>query len=446
MSRDIRNLLIEGKAKLGVWGCGYIGLTSMVNFANEGVYVIGHDTDRKVVSALGKGDVQIPNLDYWIGFPVKPLVQNRMIQSTADWEDMLNPDIRVHLIAVPTEKEGEPWHEPLLDVMNKLSKRAPTYENPDLIIIESTLTPGMFDSIVTKTLADAGKSVGQEFLVGIAPRRDWFDSPEKSLKALARVIGGTDPDTTEVMRSVLSIVCSSLIPASDHHVAEMVKSVENSILHVCATYATQLACAYPNLNITEVLKLASTHWRIPLYYPSMGTGGYCIPVSSKYVRDGAAHPVFLKLIEQTLEFDHNQPYFVADLIAKKLNGNNVGILGLTYKRDLKVHILSPSLGIIERLKSQGINVSIHDPYYSSQEILDVVGITTFNYPEDLSQFDGLVVVPPHRIYAQTPKNILFGNLRRGQLVLDNEGVWEKWRKDMLDKGIDYHRVGDRGWI
>jgi len=445
MNRDIRSLLVEGKAKLGVWGCGYIGFTSMVNFANEGVCVIGHDVDPSVTSSISKGELRIPNLDYWIGFPVKPLIQNKMIQTTANWEDMLDRDICVHLIAVPTEKEGEPWQEPLLDVMGKLSKRSPTPEEPDLIIIESTLTPGTFDNIVIKTLVDAGKSVGQEFLVGIAPRRDWFDSPEKNLKALTRVIGGANPETTEIMLGVLGIVCDNLISASDHRIVEMVKSVENSILHVCAIYATQLACAYPNLNIVEVLKLASTHWRIPLYYPSVGTGGYCIPLSSKYIRDGASHPEVLKLIEQTIQFDQNQPYFVADLIAKKVSGNKIGILGLTYKRDLKVHILSPSLRIIERLKAHGLSVSVHDPYYTSKEVFDLVGVNTFSYPEELSKFDGLIIVPPHRIYAQTPKSILLDNLHQGQVVLDNMGVWAKWQEDMIEKGIDYHRVGDAGW-
>ena len=169
-------------------------------------------------------------------------------------------------------------------------------------------------------------------------------------------------------------------------------------------------------------------------------------MSSKYVRDGASHPAFLKLIEQTLHFDQNQPYFVADLMARKTSGGNIGVLGLTYKRDLKVHILSPALGIIERLKAHGRSVRAHDPYYTPSEVQDIVGIETFSYPDDLPEFDGLVIVPPHRAYAQTPKSVLLDRLRKGQVVLDNEGIWEKWRADMGAKGIDYHRVGDKGWF
>ncbi len=440
---DFKSLLIDGKARLGVWGCGYIGFTTMVNFAKEGVYSIGFDVDESVVEKIKIGESHIPNIDYWIGYHIKQLVE-QMIKSSSNWEVMMAEDIKVHLIAVPTELRGNPWHEPLQDVMNKLSHRQPTSDNPDLIIIESTLTPGMFDKVVVGTLEKEVWQVGHEFLVGIAPRRDWFDAPEKNLKALNRVIGGTTPETTAIMKEVLGIVCDKLIE-SDAHTVELVKSVENSIYHICATYACQLANAYPNVDIAEVLRLASTHWRIPLYYPSVGTGGYCIPVSSKYVRDGALLSDYLGLTNEAIRSDSQQPIYVADIMAEKVNGGSIGVLGLSYKRDLKVHVLSPALKIIERLKECGVKVKVYDPYYTSDEVKRIVGVDTFEYPEGLRQFSGLIIVPPHRVYSQTPKNILFQNLKKGLTILDNEGIWSKWRGEFAHVGIDYHTVGDKGW-
>ena len=441
---DFKSSLIDGKTRLGVWGCGYIGLTTMINFAKDGIYCVGHDVDQQIIDSIAKGSIHIPTLDYWLGFKADSLL-TKMIQPTADWENMLAKDIRVHLIAVPTERNGEPWQEPLEDVMYKLRERQPSIENPDLIIIESTLTPGMFDRIVVGTLEKAGWTVGKEFLVGIAPRRDWFDSPDKNLKALARVIGGTNIETSEAMKDVLGIVCDNLILAQDTHTVEMVKAVENSILHICATYACQLASAYPDVDVAEVFRLASTHWRIPLYYPSIGTGGYCIPLSSKYVRDGATQPEFLGITEEVIKSDSKQPFYVADLMAKKVNGGSIGMLGLSYKRDLKVHVLSPVIRIVERLKELGIKVEVFDPYYTSLEIYQILGVPSFQYPDELPGFDGLIISPPHRVFGQTPKSVLFPFLNKGQVVLDNEGIWDKWRDDFIAKGIDYHRVGDKGW-
>lgn len=436
---DFRKLLIDGKARIGIWGCGYIGFTSMVNFAKEGVYSIGYDVDKKVVEKIGKGESHIPNLDFWIGYHIGLLVE-RMIKATSDWRDMMAEDVKVHLVAVPTERGGEPWFEPLQDVMDKIVQRE---TRPDLIMIESTLTPGMFDKVVVGTLLKGKRYVGTDVLVGIAPRRDWFDSPEKNLKALKRVIGGTTPETSEAMKEVLGIVCDNLI-VSDAHTVELVKSVENSIFHICATYACQLANAYPNVDIAEVLRLASTHWRIPLYFPSVGTGGYCIPVSSKYVKEGAPRPEYLGITNEVIYSDSQQPFFIANIMASKANGS-IGILGLSYKRDLKVHTLSPALKIIEGLKQNNVDVKVFDPYYTQDEVQKIVGVDTFRYPEDLSEFGGLIIVPPHRIFGQTPKGVLFKYLKGRQVILDNEGIWSKWREDFIANGIDYHRVGDKGW-
>ena len=440
---NFKQLLIDGKTKLGVWGCGYIGFTTMINFAKEGVYSIGFDVDKNVVDKIKMGESHIPNLDFWIGYHIEALVKD-MIRATPSWKDMMADDVKVHLIAVPTERGGDPWHEPLQEVMNKLTLRQVSASNPDLIMIESTLTPGMFDEVVVGTLKNANRKVGEDILVGIAPRRDWFDSPEKNLKALPRVIGGTTPETTMVMKEVLGIVCDNLIE-SDAHTVELVKSVENSIFHICATYACQLANAYPDVDIAEVLRLASTHWRIPLYYPSVGTGGYCIPVSSKYVRDGALLSDYLGLTNEAIRSDYQQPIYIADIMAEKVKGGSIGILGLSYKRDLKVHVLSPSLRIIERLKEKGISVKVYDPYYTSEEVQNITGVDTFEYPQGLQEFNGLIIVPPHRVYSQTPKNILFQNLKEGLTILDNEGIWNKWRTEFTLVGIDYHTVGDKGW-
>jgi nucleotide sugar dehydrogenase len=439
----LKNLLIDGKAKLGVWGCGYIGLTTMINFAKEGIYCVGYDSSLNVMEFLERGELHIPTLDYWLGYkPDSSLM--RMIKPASKWTDMLDEDIKVHLIAVPTEKKGEPWDEPLRDVLGKLSKRKPRV-CPDLIIIESTLTPGMFENIVVKTLEQNGLAVEGDVLVGLAPRRDWFDAPDKNLKKLARVIGGTNLETSEAMREVLGIVCDNLIVVLDTHVVEMVKAVENSILHVCATYACQLASAYPDVDIAEVFRLASTHWRIPLYYPSVGTGGYCTPMSSKYIRDGAPKPEFLKITREVIASDYNQPFYVAEIMREKTKGGSIGVLGLSYKRDLKVHTMSPTLRIISSLKEHGIDVRVFDPYYTVLEIYQIAGVKSFDYPDGLSQFAGIIIVPPHRMFGQTPKDVLFRFMKKGQVVMDNEGVWEKWRGDFVSNGVDYHRVGDKGW-
>jgi UDP-N-acetyl-D-mannosaminuronate dehydrogenase len=247
------------------------------------------------------------------------------------------------------------------------------------------------------------------------------------------------------MNEILSIVCDHLLRASNEKVASLVKSVENSLLHVPAVYASQLAKAYPHLDTNEVLRLASTHWRINLYYPTLGTGGYCIPLSSKYVLEGARDPEKLTILQTTLQSDSNEPYFLANKLAERIRGK-IGIMGISYKGDLKVHTLSPALKIIERLKqSDNLQVLVNDPYYSPAEIQNLFKLETFDFEKDLGMFSAIVIVTDHKVYGRLPLTCILEQVKKECIVIDNYGIWGKHRKALHKAGIHYYRVGDPGW-
>lgn len=424
----LKEQLLKGRARIGVWGCGYIGQTTAIAFAARGVKALCYDIDRNIVEQLRSGQSHIPNLEYWLGFPVAPLARDGLLDATDERNKMADKDLAVHFIAVPTEKDGEPYDAALIDVVDSLKQI-----NPNLVIIESTLTANKIDELNTGSLP-----------VGVAPRRDWFSSPEQNLQNLARIYAGPDLETNDKIRDVLSIVCNNLIAASSRKVATLVKAVENSLLHLPAVYAMQLARAYPNLDVLEVLNLASTHWRINKYFSSMGTGGYCIPLSSKYVLDGAEKQEELSLLREAVKYDREQPSFVADLLTC-CGARSVAILGITYKGDLKVHTLSPALTIISHARENGIKVGVYDPYYTEEELLKITGAATISFPEDLKSYDAIIIVPDHRVFRQIPSERLFSRLRKDQIILDNLGVWEHLRSDLEEHGLFYRRIGDRNW-
>jgi len=245
------------------------------------------------------------------------------------------------------------------------------------------------------------------------------------------------------MKEVLSVICDTLVPASDHKHAEIVKSVENAYRHMDITFANQLSLAYPNMNVTEILRLAGTKWNIGTFHPSFGTGGYCIPLSSKYVLMGAEKPEFLSLLKETIEYDTKQPEKVIEKIKRK-NLKSVGILGLSYKGDIKVTILSPTLKLVELLKKECIEVKVNDPLFSVEEITRISGTKSFRFPEDLHLFDALLIVADHKQYRSTPHKIIKQNLKNCKLILDNTEVWKDIDFDNSD--IEYHIAGDKGWL
>jgi nucleotide sugar dehydrogenase len=366
------------------------------------------------------------------------------MKATTDWKSILQREFEVHMIAIPTEKADKPWDGALEDVITKIANNIQGYDNPPLIIIESTLTPNKTDTLVIPIFEKNGLRVGKDALVGVAPRRDWFISPEKNLRSLPRIVGGSTPETTHHMIEVLSIVCDRLIPAPDHRHAEIVKSVENAFRHSEITLANQLSLAYPSLNMTEVLRLVGTKWNVGTFHPSFGSGGYCIPLSSKYVLEGAERPEHLTILKETISTDSTLPRIIADRVAAS-GMKSVGILGLSYKGDLKVHVLSPTLGLSKRLRERGLNVKINDPYYTVDEIRRIADAESFSFPEGLVEFDCLLIVAGHRLYKALPEAELKSHMKKCKLVIDN--LEETWRHvDWSNTGIMYFVAGDSNWL
>lgn len=442
--KELRRKLLQGERKIAVWGTGYIGFSTMANFASEGVCCLGTDVSEKIVSTINAGKTPVPNMEYWLGFNPKYLVDSGIMSATVDWQKVLGSEFAVHMIAIPTEKEDNPWDGALEDVMTKIATRVAKSGNSPLVIIESTLTPNKTDKLVIPILEKEGLQLGKDIFLGVAPRRDWFISPEKNLRTLPRIVGGTTPETTNLMIEVLSIVCDRLVPAPDHRHAEIVKSVENAYRHMEITLANQLSLAYPSLNMIQVLKLVGTKWNVNVYHPSFGSGGYCIPLSSKYVLEGAEKPDYLTLLRETVQTDSSLPSIIADRIADS-GFKNVGILGLSYKGDLKVHVLSPALRISKRLMERDVSVKINDPYYTADEIKKLTGTGNFEFPDGLSEFDCILVVAGHRLYKAIPEAKLIAHLKKCKLILDN--LEETWRTfDWHSTGIKYHIAGDSNWL
>ena len=173
----------------------------------------------------------------------------------------------------------------------------------------------------------------------------------KSLRDLDRVFGSTNEKSSKITKNVLSIVCKKLHEASTHKVSEMVKSIENAYRHMEITLANQLSLAYPKENMREVLSLVGTKWNVGTFYPGFGTGGYCIPLSSQYVIKDVHDKKKLSLLRETIKTDNQINIIIAKSLIKR-KFKKIGVLGLSYKGNLKVDILSPVKSFISFLRKK----------------------------------------------------------------------------------------------
>lgn len=448
MKLELQKSLKSGKKQIAVWGIGYIGYSSMAHFAREGIKCIGGDISKKVVDDIKKnGKSSIPNIEYWLDFDVVPLTKKGLITVTNNLDELIDEKNVVHLIAIPTEKNGVPYMDALSDVLTKIfvGYKDKKFKTHPLVIIESTISPNVINSIIIPLANKLSINLGHDVMFGVAPRRDWFVSPDKTLKTLPRIIGGSNNETTTLIEEVIGIVCDNILKAKDSMHACLVKSVENAYRQLDITFANQLTLAYPSLDILEVLRLVGTKWNVETYHPSFGVGGYCIPLAPYYVIDGAEKPDELTLLKESINTNLNQPDRVSQSIINR-GIKNVGILGLAYTSDIKVDILSPTVMIVDELLAKGVKVKVNDPLYTDQEILAKTGAQSFRFPEDLDSFEAILIVAPHNIYVSCTVDDILSNLKNCRLILDNMGAWKEKKEQIIDNGIDYYEVGEANWL
>ena len=427
MSELVKKLLF-GETRIVVFGAGYIGYSTAAFYAKNGIHSILIDIDEEKVNKINKGQPPYPELQGWLGFNVAPI--SHLIEATTDWTEATKPETKVIFICVNTEHDAKPWTDALKDVCQKIANHP---EDP-LIIIESTMAPGWVDTIVRPILFGR---------IAVAPRRDWFTLPGMTVETLDRVVGATDPETLTEAISVLGIISKKIHPASDHKVAEMVKSIENAFRHVGIALSYQLAVGFPHIDTREALRLAATKWNMELYQPSTGIGGYCLPLAPKYLL--SATDTDISIFEEAIKADKLMPY----QIGKNLKKNGVEsacILGIAYKGDLKVHIASPGLRLAAVLESMEIRTSIHDPLYDSEEIRKLSSANPVNSLTSLHLFDAIIVTCDHIQYKTIDQEQLLNGLTSCKIILDAHGVWEKYRDLFEEKGIHYRVIGEPDWI
>jgi UDP-N-acetyl-D-glucosamine dehydrogenase len=424
-------------------GGGYCGLTGAVHFAKAGVETIIYDLDQKVVDNLNAGHPKSGEFLRYLDSDIIELVKSGFLRATSDWDEIKNND--TFIIAVPSEKDGEPYDFIVRDMAEKILSIS--RDVPPIIIIESTLSPGVGNDIVEKA-KESNLEVGKDYYLAICPRKDWFADEEKSVATLPRVVGGVTDECSRKVCNILSIV-SKDIHVTDHETAELTKALENAFLHVPCMFAHELALSLPHLDVSEALRLASLHWRIPTYYLSFGPGGRCIPLATRYLyraSAGSSHP--LSIAKEVIKQDTIMRQTIANIAEQEWTNRgeegSILVLGLGYRPDFKDTGLSSGLQIAQMLsRRQHLPVIVHDPLFTPEEVKSQFSLNMIPLDNlDWGSIKIILLATPHSSYLTLPLLVAW---KSGQYILDAQGQWRQYTDQFVNRGVEYHIVGGKNW-
>lgn len=435
-----RDLLLSSGNRLGIWGAGYLGYSELLGYSATGVTCVVTDYRPERLEELRAADGGTRDFLRHL-YGVAPLAGGGW-QVTGRAADLLRPDVPVIIVGVPTMDGNKPSNTWLREVLEGLATIPQIgYAHPPLVIIESMLVPGTLDTLVLPFLRERGVRVGADLRLGLCRRRDWYDDDGRVTNR-SRVVGGIDALTVEQVASVFRLVNTELIACADYRLMELIKPLENAYRQLCISLANQLALAYPGVDVAALMRLAATRNDVPLVQPSFGTGGYNLPLASQFLIEGAAAPEYLTLLQESLHTDFGMYRHIAELL-KRRAPQRIAVLGLAYKPNLNITVMSPTLRLIEALRGSVPEIRVCEPYLTDEQVRETSGCEPVAYPDVLRDCDAVVIGAAHRQFRLTPPARLRELLRPGMLVIDNGRAWQD--AGLREFGVDYRVVGTAGW-
>ena len=411
-SDSLTTKLENRTAKIGVIGLGYVGLPLVLLFSEQDFRVTGFDVDAKKVDIIKRGGsyiVRIPETEI-------QAAKNKGFTATADYSQISNMDAII--ICVPTPLDDH--HEPDLSFIEATAEAiVPYLRAGQLVVLESTTYPGTTEELLIPILeknplglkaARGDEETANTFYVAFSPEREDPGNDTVARCDIPKVVGGLNKKATEFGRQMYGTIFHKTVPVSTPAAAEMTKLLENiyRCVNIALVNELKLLSLRMGIDIWEVIAAASTKpFGFQPFYPGPGLGGHCIPIDPFYLSWKAKEYDFhTRFIELAGEINLNMPYHVVTSTAaalntqrKSLNGANILILGVAYKKDIDDLRESPSLTIIELLQKEGAKVSYNDPFFEYVGRGRKYNLEMKNTPlENLGQYDAVVIVTDHSSY------------------------------------------------
>ncbi|MFA6973545.1 MAG: nucleotide sugar dehydrogenase [Parcubacteria group bacterium] len=423
----------QDKQVVCVIGLGYVGLPLAVRCVEKGYETYGLDMDKKKVELINKGKSPIEEKFLEKYFPnIKPI-------ATADEKIIKKADIVLICVPTPVDALYNPDLGPVRGAVEMVSRNL---KKGALVVLESTVNPGVSEEIIKPIFESAKQRVGTDVHIAHCPERINPGDEKWNVTNIPRVVGSMDKEGLQIaLNFYQSIVDGEIRPMKSIREAEAVKIVENSFRDVNIAFVNELAKSFDALGIdvADVIRGASTKpFAFMAHFPSCGVGGHCIPVDPYYLIERAKQSGFdHKFLKIARETNNSMPAYTVELLQDALNeiklpmkGTTVGVLGISYKSNVDDVRESPYFKIIKFLKGYGAEIISFDPHVA--RLSDVKSLDAL-----LKKATALIIVTGHREFKQLDPNIFKKNGIK--VIIDGANCLDK---DAIKKsGVIYKGIG-----
>ena len=364
------NLLTKIKSKnftAGIIGLGYVGLPLAYAFSSKNIKTLGFDINLQQTKMLNNKKSYLKHIP---DEKISQMISNGF-KATSDFKNI--KDVDVIIICVPTPLNHH--KEPDLSAIIKTGQTiAPFMKKNQLIVLESSTFPGTTDENLAKSLEKSNLEKNKDYYLAYSPEREDPGNKEYTTSNIPKIVGADSDKAQKLVYELYNLITDSVIQVRGTRTAEAVKLTENIFRSVNIALVNELKIIFDamDIDVWEVIEGASSKpFGYMPFYPGPGLGGHCIPIDPFYLSYKAKEfGLIARFIELSGEINTQMPNLVVsnltkamnDNLKKPLNGSKVLIIGIAYKKDIDDIRESPSLVLIESLKSLGASTDYHDEF------------------------------------------------------------------------------------
>jgi UDPglucose 6-dehydrogenase len=352
-------------ARIGVIGCGYVGLSTAVLFANLGNQVIGVDIDEAKVAQMQGG--LCPVFEPGLGELLERNVNAKRLQFTTDYAAAV-PDADFVFICVntPMGPNGGADMRYVRQAARGIG-RALAPGRLTIVVNKSTMPIGsgdMIHALLFEEAADTARFAvvsNPEFLREGSAVHDMLH-PDRI------VLGAADRAAAEAVAELYKSFAAPLL-ITDRRTAEMIKYASNAFLAARISFINEVAhiCEGLGADVRQVAEGMGLDKRIGPYFldAGIGFGGSCFPkdvMALEFMAEEAdCHP---QLLHAVLEINRDsRRSFIRKLnrLLGTLEGATIALWGLAFKPETDDLREAPSLEVIRDLLARGAVLRAYDP-------------------------------------------------------------------------------------
>jgi len=404
-SATFEDLIGTRQARIGIVGLGYAGLPLAIAYAEAGFEVTGIDLDQERVAAVRE------KRSYLVDVPTERYAElDGSLEATSEYSVAAELDVITICVPTPLSKTQAP---DLSYIVSAAESVAAQLREGQLIVLQSTTSPGTTEEIVLPILERSGRKVGEDFFLGFAPERVDPGNETYTLRNTPKLISGVTAECRRRVELLYRPIVDMLVPVSSTMVAETAKLHENSFRAINIGIANELALMCDRLGISawEVIDAAATKpFGFLPHYPGPGLGGDCIPVVPHFLAWRLREYGYsARIINAAHEVNAHMPIHVLQKVSDALNeagkpirGSRLLLLGMAYKPDVHDIRESPSLEVMRQLLSRGGQVSYCDPWVEEVDLDGALHRSVEWSAENVGAADCVVLLTPHRAFLEQP--------------------------------------------